>query len=205
MPVWITSDPRTMSTFYFVDPKTSWPSKWGILVVKEDPLVLFSDGIGHLQQVAKLSQFIPTKTFYASSTIQVYPIRCTLSERPNTIIKSHNKKASNTFPKFLWANIMDYFKQVTSWHVDKFFKVKLLQVLSKECMKMIIHNFMQKIKHVAWSSPPLSHMEMLETQPIIELMNCTFGNNPWIIPPRSNYNISNIHFFQRCCILIFET
>jgi len=30
---------RAMSTFHFVDPKTSWPSKWGILVMKEDLLV----------------------------------------------------------------------------------------------------------------------------------------------------------------------
>jgi hypothetical protein len=33
------SDLKAMSPFHFMDPKTSWPSKWGILVVKEDPLV----------------------------------------------------------------------------------------------------------------------------------------------------------------------
>jgi hypothetical protein len=32
-------DPRAMLAFCFVDQKTSWPSKWGILVVKEDMLV----------------------------------------------------------------------------------------------------------------------------------------------------------------------
>jgi len=33
------SDLGAMLALCFVDPKTSWPSKWGILVVKEDPLV----------------------------------------------------------------------------------------------------------------------------------------------------------------------
>jgi hypothetical protein len=118
---------------------------------------VFSDGIGHLQWVTKLayslqSQFIPTKTLSTSSTIQVYPIICTLYERPNIIIRSRNKKTSNTFPKLLQLNIMDYFKQVTSRHVYKFLRVELLQTFLKEgksyirIMKMIIYNFMQKVK-----------------------------------------------------------
>ncbi len=32
-------DLGAMSALCFVDPKTSWPSKWGILLMKEDPLV----------------------------------------------------------------------------------------------------------------------------------------------------------------------
>jgi hypothetical protein len=32
-------DLGTMSTFRFVDPKTSWPSKWSIIIVKKDLLV----------------------------------------------------------------------------------------------------------------------------------------------------------------------
>jgi len=34
-------DPRAMLTLCFVDPKISWPSKWNILLVKEDSLVYF--------------------------------------------------------------------------------------------------------------------------------------------------------------------
>jgi hypothetical protein len=60
------------------------------------------------------SQFIPTRTFFASSTIQIYLIRCTLSEHPNIIIKSCNKKTFGIFFKLLQPNIMDYFRQVTS-------------------------------------------------------------------------------------------
>jgi hypothetical protein len=30
---------RAMSTLHFMDPKTSWASKWGILIVKEDLLM----------------------------------------------------------------------------------------------------------------------------------------------------------------------
>jgi hypothetical protein len=35
------SNPGPMLAFHFMDLKTSWPSKWGILLVKEDLLVYF--------------------------------------------------------------------------------------------------------------------------------------------------------------------
>jgi hypothetical protein len=46
-------------------------------------------------------------------------------------------------------------------------------------MKMIkqVHTKSQGVSHVAWR-PPLFHMEVLETKPIIELVNYTFGYNP---------------------------
>jgi len=124
------------------------------------PIGVFSDGVGHLQHVIRLAyspqfQCIPTKTLSASSTIQIYLIICTLYERPNIIIKSHNEKASNTFPKLLQLNIMECFIHVTSWHVGKFLRVELLQVFSKEgksyirIMKTIFYNFTQvKVSHV---------------------------------------------------------
>ncbi len=34
-----------MSTLCFVDPKNSWPSKWGILIMKEDPLVYLATSL----------------------------------------------------------------------------------------------------------------------------------------------------------------
>jgi hypothetical protein len=67
------------------------------------PIGVFSDGVGHLRWVTKLacspqSQFIPTKTFSASSTTHVYAIKCTLFECPNMIIRSGNEKALGIFP-----------------------------------------------------------------------------------------------------------
>jgi hypothetical protein len=80
---------------------------------------------------------------------------------------------------------MDYFKQVTSRHVDKLLQAKLLQAFSKEeksyigIMKTIkqLHKKSQGVSHVTLS-PPLFHTEMPETKPIIEIMNCTFSYSP---------------------------
>jgi hypothetical protein len=60
---------------------------------------------------------------------------------------------------------MNYFKQVTSWHVVKLFRTELLQVFSKEdksyigIMKMIkqLHIESQVVSHVAWSPRIVSH------------------------------------------------
>jgi hypothetical protein len=95
------------------------------------PTSVFCDGVGHLQWVTILacslqSQFIPTNTLFASCTIQVYLVKCTLSIHLYIIIKSHNEKAFNIFPRLLQPNIMDYFKQVTSWHVGKLLRAELL-------------------------------------------------------------------------------
>jgi hypothetical protein len=48
------------------------------------------------------------------------------------IIKIGNEKASGTFPRLLQPNIMDYFRQVTSWHVGKLLQAILLQAFTKE-------------------------------------------------------------------------
>jgi hypothetical protein len=132
------------------------------LSIEGGPTSVFCDGVGHLQRVTILaclsqSQFIPTNTLFASSTIQIYLVKCTLSICLYTIIKSRNEKASNIFPRLLQPNIMDYFRQVTSWHVSKLLQAKLLQVFSKEdksyigIMKMIkqFHIECQGVSHVA--------------------------------------------------------
>jgi hypothetical protein len=169
------------------------------------PIGVFNDNVGHLWWVTKLacssqSQFIPTKTFSTSSTIQVYLIWCTLFERPNIIIIIRNEKTFDIFLRLLQPNIMNCFKHVISWHVNKLFWTKFLQAFLKEnksfirIMKMIkqLHIENQGVSHVAWSPPPLSNMEVPKTQPITELVNYTFGSSPWRIPLRSNCTISNI-------------
>jgi hypothetical protein len=88
------------------------------------PIGIFSNDLGHLWWVTRLacssqSQFIPIRTLFTSSTIQVYLITCTLFEGPNIIIRSCNEKALGAFPRLLQPNIMDCFKKVTSWHVDE--------------------------------------------------------------------------------------
>jgi hypothetical protein len=42
------------------------------------------------------------------------------------------QKAFGIFPKLLQPNIMDCFRQVTSWHIGKLLWAKLLQAFLKE-------------------------------------------------------------------------
>jgi hypothetical protein len=97
-----------------VDPKTSWPSKWDILVVKEDLLrclaMMLTICDGHQIGLFTTISIHPTRTLSTSCTIQIYHVRCTLSEHLNIIMKSRNEKVFNIFPKLLQLNIMDYFK-----------------------------------------------------------------------------------------------
>jgi hypothetical protein len=77
-------------------------------------------------------------------------------EHPNIIIRSHNKNAFNTFPKLLQPNIMDCFKQITNWHVNKLLQAKLLQAFSKEEKSYV--GIVKMIKQRRKESQGVSHV-----------------------------------------------
>jgi hypothetical protein len=104
------SNPMAMSTFYFMDPKNSWPSKWGVLVVKEDPLVYFA----MMLVVCNGSPIWLIRHNRNSSLLgpspHLPPFKYTLYDalcfNMNIIIKSHSQKSSAFFPyccnQILW-------------------------------------------------------------------------------------------------------
>jgi hypothetical protein len=83
---------------------------------------------------------------------------------------------------------MDCFRKVISQHVGELLWVELLQAFSKEgksyigimkTIKELHKKFTKNVKvfHMKHEAHPLFDMEVQETQPIIEFVNCIFGCN----------------------------
>ncbi len=124
--------------------------------MKEDLLGCLAMMLAICEQSPNWPVFIFTRTFSTSSTIQIYLVKCTLSEHPNIIIRNHNKKTFNIFPKLLQPNIMDYFKQVISRHLSKLLHIELLQAFSKENKSYI--GIMKTIKQLHTESQGVLHV-----------------------------------------------
>jgi len=79
------------------------------------PAGIFYDDVGYLRQVTRLAyslqlQFTLVMTLFTTSTIQVYPLQCTLFKNMNIIIRSCRVKTSTPFPILLQPNVMDYLR-----------------------------------------------------------------------------------------------